>query len=149
MKIPTKKIDKKRSIGLTSKEIDVNEHTIRFWEKSFPQIKPNIGKGGRRYYYDKDIDYLLKIKYFLYNAGYTIKGLQNLLKNNKDLLNLDLDVLKGKKIINNNISEYDENNKNITTNINQNTINEETINKIFALKTKLNKFVEKFDNFSF
>ena len=59
-----KKIDKKRSIGLASKELGVDTHTLRFWEKEFPQIKPDIGKGGRRYYFDKDIQNIEKIKYF-------------------------------------------------------------------------------------
>ena len=75
-------IDKKRSIGLASKEVGVQEHVIRFWETQFPNyIKPMIGAGGRRYFFDKDIKTLLFIKDYLYTKGYTIKGLQNLLKN--------------------------------------------------------------------
>ena len=75
-------IDKKRSIGNASKEVGVQEHVIRFWETQFPNyIKPTIGAGGRRYFFDKDIKTLLFIKDYLYNKGYTIKGLQNLLKN--------------------------------------------------------------------
>ena len=48
-------IDRKRSIGLASKEVGLDSHVLRFWEKEFPQIKPDIGKGGRRYYFNKDI----------------------------------------------------------------------------------------------
>ena len=76
-------IDRKRSIGLAAKELGVQEHVIRFWETQFPNvITPTIGAGGRRYYYDKDIDTLLQIKKYLYEDGYTIKGLQNLLSKN-------------------------------------------------------------------
>ena len=75
-------VDKKRSIGLASREVGVQEHVIRFWETQFPNyIKPTIGAGGRRYFFDKDIKTLFFIKDYLYNKGYTIKGLQNLLKN--------------------------------------------------------------------
>ena len=75
-------VDKKRSIGNASKEVGVQEHVIRFWETQFPNyIKPTIGAGGRRYFFDKDIKTLLFVKDYLYNKGYTIKGLQNLLKN--------------------------------------------------------------------
>ena len=75
-------IDKKRSIGLASKEVGVQEHVIRFWETQFPNYrKPMIVAGGRRYFIDKDIKTLLFIKDYLYTKGYTIKGLQNLLKN--------------------------------------------------------------------
>ena len=77
-------VDKKRSIGIAAKEVGVQEYVIRFWETQFPDfIKPSIGVGGRRYYYDSDIDTLLKVKKYLYEDGYTIKGLQNLLKNKK------------------------------------------------------------------
>ena len=78
-----KNIDRKRSIGLAAKELDVQTHVIRFWESKFPQIAPEIGKGNRRYYFDKDIEKLSKIKFFLYEEGYTINGLQKLLKTRK------------------------------------------------------------------
>ena len=89
-----KVIDKRRSIGLASKEVGLESHVLRFWEKEFPQIKPDIGKGARRYYFNKDIENIKKIKYFLYEGGLTIKGLQNLLKNNKSLLKKDLESIK-------------------------------------------------------
>ena len=44
-------IDKKRSIGNAAKEVGIKTHVIRFWESKFPQIKPKIGKGSRRYYF--------------------------------------------------------------------------------------------------
>ncbi len=76
-------IDKKRSIGDASKEIGVETHVIRFWESKFPQIKPQIGKGSRRYYFDKEIAILNKVKSLLYEEGYSISGLQKLLKKRK------------------------------------------------------------------
>jgi len=80
----TKTIDKKRSIGDVAEEIGLETHVIRFWESKFPQIKPQIGKGNRRYYFDKEIAVLNKIKSLLYDEGYSIAGLQKLLKKRKD-----------------------------------------------------------------
>ena len=77
-------IDKKRSIGNAAKEVGIKTHVIRFWESKFPQIKPKIGKGSRRYYFDKEIAVLNKIKSLLYEEGYSISGLQNLLKKRKE-----------------------------------------------------------------
>jgi DNA-binding transcriptional MerR regulator len=76
-------IDKKRSIGQVGEEIGVPTHVIRFWESKFPQIKPEIGKGSRRYYFDKDLAILNKIKSMLHEEGYSIAGLQKLLKKRK------------------------------------------------------------------
>jgi DNA-binding transcriptional MerR regulator len=78
-----KSIDKKRSFGAVSKELTLETHVIRFWESKFPQIKPKIGKGKRRYYFDKEIAVLSKIKSLLYDEGYSISGLQKLLKKRK------------------------------------------------------------------
>jgi len=76
-------IDKKRSIGEVAQELNVEPHVIRFWEEQFLQIKPEIGKGGRRYYYNKQLKVLKRIKKFLHDEGYTIAGLQKLLKKRK------------------------------------------------------------------
>ncbi len=78
-----KVIDKRRSIGEVAKELGLETHVIRFWESKFPQIKPEIGKGSRRYYFDKDIATLNKIKSLLHEEGYSIAGLQKLLKKRK------------------------------------------------------------------
>jgi hypothetical protein len=78
-------IDKKRSIGDAAKEIGVETHVIRFWESKFSQIKPKIGKGDRRYYFDQEIETLLKIKSLLYDEGYSIAGLQKLLNARKNI----------------------------------------------------------------
>jgi DNA-binding transcriptional MerR regulator len=77
------KPDRKRSIGEVAKELKVETHVIRFWEEHFPQIKPQIGLGKRRYYYNKQISILKKIRQFLYEEGYTVAGLQKLLKKRK------------------------------------------------------------------
>ena len=88
-------MDKKRSIGDAAKEIGLETHVIRFWESKFPQIKPKIGKGDRRYYFDKEIAVLAKIKSLLHDEGYSIAGLQKLLKKRKksDLKEQNLEFL--------------------------------------------------------
>ena len=57
----------------------LSTHTIRFWEKEFKQVKPNIFSGNRRYYDAKSIDMLKKIQYLLKNKGMTIKGVKKFL----------------------------------------------------------------------
>ena len=61
----------------------LSTHTIRFWEKKFKQVKPNIFSGKRRYYDYKTIDILKKIQYLLKNKGMTINGVKKYL-NNRD-----------------------------------------------------------------
>lgn len=69
-----------RTISEVSEEIDVPQHVLRFWESKFGQIRPLKRGGGRRYYRPEDIELLKRIKNYLYNQGYTIKGVQRLLK---------------------------------------------------------------------
>ena len=69
-----------RTISEVSEEIDVPQHVLRFWESKFAQIRPLKRGGGRRYYRPEDIELLKRIKNFLYKQGYTIKGVQRLLK---------------------------------------------------------------------
>ncbi len=92
-------VDRKRSIGEVAKELDVKTHVIRFWEENFSQIKPEIGTGGRRYYYNEQLKVLKRIKKFLYEEGYTIAGLQKLLKKRKtdEYKEEDLDVINQAK----------------------------------------------------
>ena len=66
----------------------LSTHTIRYWEKEFKQIKPIILKGKRRYFDNKTIDLLKKIKFLLKDQGMTINGVKKIL-NSKDLLPLD------------------------------------------------------------
>ena len=69
-----------RTISEVSDEIDVPAHVLRFWETKFLQIKPLKRGGGRRYYRPEDVTLLKIIREFLYSDGYTIKGVQRLLK---------------------------------------------------------------------
>ena len=69
-----------RTISEVSKILDVPQHVLRFWETKFPQVKPLKRGGGRRYYRPEDVDLLRRIRDLLYSEGYTIKGVQRLLR---------------------------------------------------------------------
>ena len=70
---------------VNKKNGNLNTHTIRFWEKEFKQIKPKILSGKRRYYDEKNILLLKKIRFLLKEQGMTINGVKKLLNNNKTL----------------------------------------------------------------
>jgi DNA-binding transcriptional MerR regulator len=69
-----------RTTGEVSEELDLPAHVLRFWESKFPELKPLKRGGGRRYYRPEDIDLLRQIRQFLYQEGYTIRGVQKLLR---------------------------------------------------------------------
>ena len=69
-----------RNIGEVSMELGVKKHVLRFWEMKFPQLKPMKRGGGRRLYRPADVDLLKGIRDLLQSAGYTIKGVQRLLR---------------------------------------------------------------------
>ena len=69
-----------RTISEVAGELDLAQHVLRFWESKFPQLKPMKRGGGRRYYRPEDLDLLRGIQQLLYGAGYTIKGVQRLLR---------------------------------------------------------------------
>ena len=69
-----------RTISEVAGAIDIPQHVLRFWESKFSQIKPLKRGGGRRYYRPEDIALLRRIKALLYDDGYTIKGVQKLLR---------------------------------------------------------------------
>ncbi len=69
-----------RTISEVADELDVQQHVLRFWETKFSQVKPLKRGGGRRYYRPEDVALLKHIHYLLYTEGYTIKGVQKLLK---------------------------------------------------------------------
>lgn len=71
-----------RTISEVADDLDLPQHVLRFWETRFTQIKPMKRGGGRRYYRPDDIDLLKGIRNLLYDQGYTIKGVQKLLKQN-------------------------------------------------------------------
>ena len=71
-----------RTISEVSKDLAIPQHVLRFWETKFIQIKPIKRGGGRRYYRPEDVEILKGIKNLLYNDGYTIRGVQKVIKEN-------------------------------------------------------------------
>ena len=76
----TKSASAFRTISEVSTELDVPQHVLRFWETKFNQIKPLKRGGGRRYYRPEDLALLRRIRDLLYTDGYTIRGVQRLLR---------------------------------------------------------------------
>lgn len=69
-----------RTISEVSRELDVPQHVLRFWESKFTQVSPLKRGGGRRYYRPEDIRLLKRIRDLLYVDGFTIKGVQRLIR---------------------------------------------------------------------
>ena len=100
-----------KSIGEVAKLLNLvdkkkgtlNTHTIRYWEKEFKNINPKILAGKRRYYDNKSIEKLKKIKFLLKNQGMTIKGAKKTLENS-DSLNLDDSLNNSIKAVNKNLN---------------------------------------------
>ena len=69
-----------RSISEAADELDLPQHVLRFWESRFHDIRPMKRGGGRRYYRPDDINLLRGIRYLLYGEGYTIRGVQRILR---------------------------------------------------------------------
>ncbi len=69
-----------RTISEVADLLDVQQHVLRFWETKFSQVRPLKRGGGRRYYRPEDVELLQTIHHLLYTEGYTIKGVQKLLK---------------------------------------------------------------------
>lgn len=69
-----------RTISEVAEDLDVPKHVLRFWEVKFSQLKPMKRGGGRRYYRPEDVDLLKGIRQLLYSEGYTIKGVQRILR---------------------------------------------------------------------
>ncbi len=107
--------DSYKSIGEVAKILNLvnkkkgslNTHTIRFWEKEFNNIKPKIFAGKRRYYDNKSIEVLKKIKFLLKNQGLTIKGAKKVLTKSESFrlddlsnqpINVDKNIVLKKKI---------------------------------------------------
>lgn len=76
----SKSPDAFRTISEVAEELDLPQHVLRFWETRFKQIKPMKRGGGRRYYRPEDVELLKGIRHLLYAEGYTIKGVQRILK---------------------------------------------------------------------
>ena len=69
-----------RTISEVAEDLHIPQHVLRFWETKFPQLKPLKRGGGRRYYRPEDIALLKRVSDLLYTQGYTIKGVQRLLR---------------------------------------------------------------------
>lgn len=69
-----------RTISEVATALDVPQHVLRFWESKFSQVRPLKRGGGRRYYRPDDVALLQNIRNLLYDDGYTIKGVQKLLR---------------------------------------------------------------------
>ena len=69
-----------RTISEVADDLDLPQHVLRFWETRFAQIRPMKRGGGRRYYRPEDVDLLRGIRHLLYGEGYTIRGVQRILK---------------------------------------------------------------------
>jgi DNA-binding transcriptional MerR regulator len=79
-----------RTISEVAEELHIPQHVLRFWETKFPQVKPLKRGGGRRYYRPDDITLLRRISDLLYIQGYTIKGVQRLLREGGGRLSDDI-----------------------------------------------------------
>ena len=77
---PAKSAEAFRTISEVAMELAVPQHVLRFWESRFNQVRPVKRAGGRRYYRPDDIDLLKGIRALLYSDGFTIKGVQKVLK---------------------------------------------------------------------
>src|SRR5215211_4049872 len=69
-----------RTISEVAEDLDLPQHVLRFWETRFSQIRPLKRGGGRRYYRPDDVDLLKGIRHLLYGQGFTIRGVQRIIK---------------------------------------------------------------------
>ena len=83
----TNEINKQANNG-----IKINTHTIRFWEKEFKQIKPKLMNNKRRYYDKNTINLLKRIKFLLKDQGMTIKGVKNIIKDERFILDDEINL---------------------------------------------------------
>jgi DNA-binding transcriptional MerR regulator len=85
-----------RTISEVADELEVPQHVLRFWETKFPQVRPLKRGGGRRYYRPEDVELLRQIRSLLYHEGYTIKGVQRLMR--EGALKERVEALEGETI---------------------------------------------------
>ena len=95
-----------RTISEVADDLDLPQHVLRFWETRFNQIKPMKRGGGRRYYRREDIDLLRGIKALLYEEGYTIRGVQRMLK--EQGVKVAIDFANGNESHQNDMIDYEE-----------------------------------------
>ena len=131
-----------RTISEVSKDLSLPQHVLRFWETKFAQIKPIKRGGGRRYYRPEDIQLLKGIKYLLYNDGYTIRGVQKVIKESgtRKILNEknSINIFTGSE--NNNIDrseQLDHGSHSISETKRKKLLN--VLNDLVSLKNKINQ----------
>ena len=130
-----------RTISEVSKDLSLPQHVLRFWETKFVQIKPIKRGGGRRYYRPEDIRLLKGIKSLLYNDGYTIRGVQKVIKEN-GTKNILMQVDQNKNFTDNEIS----NNEHIEhSSISRYNINETKRKKLLNVLEDLVQLRKKLD----
>ena len=131
-----------RTISEVSKDLSLPQHVLRFWETKFVQIKPIKRGGGRRYYRPEDIELLKGIKYLLYNDGYTIRGVQKVIKESgtRKILKKENDINSFTDNENNNIDRHDQLNQ-ASHSINETKRKKllNVLNDLVSLKNKLNQ----------
>ena len=121
-----------RTISEVSRDLSLPQHVLRFWETKFAQIKPIKRGGGRRYYRPEDVKLLRGIKSLLYNDGYTIRGVQKVIKENGTRQSLD---------INQKNKVFTENENNNSESLNHNKINHYSLSD-----TKRKKLINVLDD---
>ena len=87
-RLPAKSASAFRTISEVAEELEVPQHVLRFWESKFSTVRPLKRGGGRRYYRPEDIELIRRIRNLLYSDGYTIKGVQRLMREGQLKANL-------------------------------------------------------------
>jgi DNA-binding transcriptional MerR regulator len=131
-----------RTISEVSKDLSLPQHVLRFWETKFVQIKPIKRGGGRRYYRPEDVKLLKGIKSLLYNDGYTIRGVQKVIKENgtKKLLTIQTE----NKVFTE--TRKDNNDQLEQQNYSQHSINDSKRKKLMNVLEDLVQLRKKLDN---
>ncbi len=137
----TKSPEAFRTISEVSKDLSLPQHVLRFWETKFTQIKPIKRGGGRRYYRPEDIKLLKGIKNLLYNDGYTIRGVQKVIKENGTR------KILSQKITNNSFTdrEHDNNENNNSNNLIGQTLGSTKRKKLMSVLNDLVELRKKLD----
>ena len=131
-----------RTISEVSKDLSLPQHVLRFWETKFVQIKPIKRGGGRRYYRPEDVKLLKGIKSLLYNDGYTIRGVQKVIKENgtKKLLSTQTENKVFTEIRKDNNDQLEQ------QNYSQHSINDSKRKKLMNVLEDLVQLRKKLDN---
>ena len=131
-----------RTISEVSKDLSLPQHVLRFWETKFVQIKPIKRGGGRRYYRPEDIKLLKGIKSLLYNDGYTIRGVQKVIKENgtKKLLTIQSENKVFTETRKDNIDQFEQ------QDYSQHSINDSKRKKLMNVLEDLVQLRKKLDN---